>query len=155
MSLRCPFRHEEPRMEAVGGAFLMRRYIIFLAFVLLLPISVARAEEIPERIDGTVISVNAEKRILQVDFEHPATFEHSQMEFQVDPQAGFKDFKKLSDLKPGDLVSLDYLDYGTFLKAIYVIHIPQEKTYFTHQEIAGALVKIKSNQKNPDETQKN
>ena len=123
----------------------MRRYIIFLAFVLLLPISVARAEEIPERIDGTVISVNAEKRILQVDFEHPATFEHSQMEFQVDPQAGFKDFKKLSDLKPGNLVSLDYLDYGNFLKAIYVIHIPQEKTYFTHQEIAGALVKIKSN----------
>lgn len=142
-------------MEAVGGAFLMRCYIIFISFILLLPtISLAHAEEIPERIDGTVASVDANNRLLRVNFEHPATLEHSQLEFQVAKEAGFKDFKKLSNLKPGDLVSLDYLDYGKILKAIYIIHIPQEKTYFTHQEIAGALVKIKGNQKNPNETQK-
>ena len=142
---------KQSRSEIASSAF----GLLAMTLMFILSVSPLTAEEIPERIDGTVASVDANSRILRVDFEHPATLEHSQLEFQVSPEAGFKDFKKLSDLKPGDLVSLDYLDYGTFLKAIYVIHIPQEKTYFTHQEIAGALVKIKSNQKNPDETQKN
>ncbi|GEM_PF-4620802 len=105
------------------------------------------AEEIPERVDARVISVDSKSRILKVDFEHPATFERSQLEFQVAEDAGFKDFKKLSDLKEGDLVSLDYLDYGKFLKALYIIRMPREKIYFTHKEVADALLKIKTNSK--------
>ncbi len=103
-------------------------------------------EEIPERIDGTVISVDEKSRILRVDFEHPATFERSQLEFNVSESAGFHDFKKLTDLKKGDLVSLDYLDYGKTLKAIYIIHVPREKIFFTTKEITDALVKMKSGQ---------
>ncbi|MBI1978341.1 MAG: hypothetical protein HYS55_06270 [Candidatus Omnitrophica bacterium] len=102
------------------------------------------AEEIPIRIDGRVIRVDEAKHLLVVDFEHPATGEKIKKEFIVSESAGFKDFKKLGDLKPGDLVSLDYLDYKPLPKAIYIIHIPLSKVYFTHQEVAQALVKVKS-----------
>ena len=123
--------------------------ILFILMLFSL-ISVARplfSEEIPERLDGRVIQVDEKERKLLVDFEHPATGKREAKEFVVDKEAGFKDFKKLSQLHKGDLISLDYLDYGTILKAIYVVHIPIEKTYFTHQEIADALLKIKSNKK--------
>lgn len=141
--------------EAISGRRLLRLYFVrclamtVLCFIFIFS-TLSLAEEIPDRVDARVISVDTKSRILKVDFEHPATFERSQMEFQVAEGAGFKDFKKLSDLKKGDLVSLDYLDYGTVLKAIYIIRMPPEKVYFTHQEIAGALLKIKSNQKNEE-----
>lgn len=110
------------------------------------------SEEIPQRLDGRVLSVDEGKRILLVDFEHPATGEHMKKQFIVGEDAGFKDFKKLSDLKTGDLVSLDYLEYKPIPKAIYIIRIPLEKIYFTHAEVAGALVKIKSADKNAEAT---
>lgn len=118
-----------------------------LAFALLAGGLSTYAEEIPERLDGRVIQVNEKERKLLVDFEHPATGTRTEKEFYVAEDAGFKDFKKLSQLKTGDLVSLDYLDYGRVLKAVYIIHIPLEKTYFTHKEIAEAFIKINSNKK--------
>ncbi len=122
---------------------MLRRTFLLFSFLLLAVPAAVFAEEIPERIDGTVLSVDLKSRLLRLDFEHPATFKHSQPEFYVAEDAGFKDFKKLSQLKAGDLVSIDYLDYGKTWKAIYIILIPQEKTYFTHKEVADALAKIK------------
>ncbi len=108
------------------------------------------SEEIPIEIDGIVVRADEVKRKLVVDYEIPATGEHKETEFEVGDGAGFKDFKKLNQLKKGDLVSLDYLDYKPTPKAIYITKIPIEKTFFTHKEIAGALVKIKANQKGSD-----
>lgn len=100
-----------------------------------------------QRLDGKVAIANEEQRLLVVDFEHPATGEQHQKEFVVREGAGFKDFKKLSQLKKGDLVSLDYVDSTPMDTAIYVMHIPLEKTYFTPGEIVQALVQIKTNPK--------
>jgi len=127
-------------------ATLLRMTLFYFLLTLSLYSRPIFAEEIPERIDGTVISVDEKSRLLRVDFEHPATFERSQLEFNVSESAGFKDFKKLTDLKKGDLVSLDYLNYGKTLKAIYIIHVPREKIFFTTKEITDALVKMKSSQ---------
>lgn len=141
--------------EAISGRRLLRLYFVrclAMTVLFIFPVTLF-AEEIPDRVDAQVISVDAKSRILKVDFEHPATFERSQMEFHVAENAGFKDFKKLKDLQEGDLVSLDYLDHGAVLKAIYIIKMPTEKVYFTHQEIAGALVKIKSNENKNEEKQ--
>ncbi|MBI4358611.1 MAG: hypothetical protein HY584_04860 [Candidatus Omnitrophica bacterium] len=115
-------------------------------FLLVAP-RLSSAEEVPFRIDGRVVRADEAKRILVVAYEHPATGEHIEKEFAVSESAGFKDFKKLSELQKGDLVSFDYLDYKGLPKAIYVMRIPLEKTYFTHKEIAGAVLKARSNHK--------
>lgn len=132
----------------------MKKIAAFLtvAIILLAGSKISLAEDIPMRLDGTVISADESHKRLTVDFEHPATRERIQKEFIVGDGAGFKDFKKLSQLKKGDLVSLDYIDSKPIPTAIYVMLIPLEKTYFTHKEIAQALVQIKSGHN--DETAK-
>ncbi len=126
--------------------------IAFFAFLIILLAGnkILFSKEIPQEIDGTVIHVDEAKRKLVVGYEIPATGEYKEAEFEVGDGAGFKDFKKLSQLKKGDLVSLDYLDYKPMPKAIYIVKIPVEKTFFTHKEVAEALMKIKANQKSPD-----
>ena len=123
---------------------------LFCAAVLFGNFSISFSEEIPLRIDGIIVSTDEAKRHLIVNYEIPATGERKEVEFEVGESAGFKDFKKLSQLKKGDLVSLDYLDQKPYPKALYIIHIPLKKTFFTHQEVAEALMKVKANQKNAD-----
>ena len=130
----------------------MNKKIKFLslisALVLIFAFPVASfSEETVQRLDGKIVQTNEAQRTLVVDFEHPATGEQYQKEFIVREGAGFKDFKKLSQLKKGDLISLDYIESSPVDTAIYVIHIPFEKTYFTPNEIAQALVQIKTNPK--------
>jgi len=119
-------------------------FAIILAFIF--P-NVSFSDEIVLRLDGKIVRTDEAKRTLIVDFEHPATGEQYQKEFIVRDGAGFKDFKKLSQLKKGDLVSLDYVESSPVDTAVYVIHIPLEKTYFSPGEIAQALVQIKTNPK--------
>ncbi|MBI4372864.1 MAG: hypothetical protein HY585_03970 [Candidatus Omnitrophica bacterium] len=125
----------------------MKKIETVIALFFLIASRISFSEEIPIRIDATVVRTDEVKRRLVVDHEIPATGERREVEFQVNEGAGFKDFKKLSDLKTGDLVSLDYLDHKPLPKAIYVMQIPLKKTYFTHKEIAEALTKVKTNQK--------
>ncbi|MBI4395289.1 MAG: N-acetyltransferase [Candidatus Omnitrophica bacterium] len=118
--------------------------IFFLVFLTSTGISISFSEEIPMRIDGTVVRADEANRRLVVDYEIPATGEHKEVEFEVEQGAGFKDFKKLSQLRKGDLVSLDYLDSRPLPKAIYIIRVPPTKTYFTRKEIAETLLKVKA-----------
>ena len=136
------------RMTGRDCFALLAMTLLICTSVLLAGSKISFSEEIPMRIDGTVISADEEHRKLSIDFEHPATGEHVEKEFMIREGAGFKDFKKLSELKKGDLVSLDYIDTKPTLTAIYVMHIPLEKTYFTHKEIAQAFVQIKLGPKN-------
>ena len=124
--------------------------VFFATFLSSVELKIAFSEEIPLRVDGAIVSTDEAKRHLTVNYEIPATGERKEVEFEVGEGTVFKDFKKLSQLKKGDLVSLDYLDQKPFPKALYIIHVPLKKTFFTHQEIAEALVKIKNNQKNAD-----
>ena len=121
--------------------------ILFFGTLLVNGSFFAFSEEISMRIDGKVIRVDEAKRLLTIDFEHPATGIHEEKKFFVSEDAGFKDFKKLNELREGDLVSLDYFDYKPTPKVVYVIHIPLKKVFFTHKEVAEALVKIKSGAK--------
>ena len=123
----------------------LRSLAMTFVFALIITWSVVCfAEEIPFRIDGRVIRVDEAKRILVMDYENPASGKHIEKELTVPEDCGFKDFKKLNQLQKDDLISLDYFDYKPLAKAIYIIKIPLEKTYFTQKEIAGALLKIKS-----------
>ena len=124
--------------------------LFFIAIAVFIGSGVLFSEEIPQEIDGTLVSVDETNRRLVVAYEIPATGDHKKMEFEIGDGAGFKDFKKLSQLKKGDLISLDYLNSKPFPKAIYLVRIPLEKTFFTRKEVAEALVKIKTNQKSSD-----
>ena len=128
------------------------KYILCLAAGLFLSVSpIIAAEEIIQRVDGNVVSVDIQTKTFVVNYEIPSTGEYIEQKFDVGDSAGFKDFKRLSDLRQGDLVSLDYIDYKPIPKAIYIIRIPLEKTYFTHKEIAQALLKVKSGDKHSNE----
>jgi len=127
-----------------------RRFVCGLALGILsvcfLPVS-AFPEEIPIRVDGRVVRAHPEESELLVDYLIPATGEYVRQMFRISENTGFKDFKKLGDLKEGDLVSLDYYDRKPIPETTYIILMPREKVYFTRQEIAGALLQIKSNSK--------
>ncbi len=116
--------------------------LCFLAFLLVCG-KVSFAEEMVHRMDGYVEHVDPQKRKLTVLFEHPVTEETMKKEFFVSEDAGFKDFKKLSDLKKNDLLTVDYREDGSKANAIYVIRVPIEKSYVSAGELAGALTQIK------------
>lgn len=134
-------------MEEIDGAFMNEKIAVFLIVLAFVFPGSSRSEEIVQRLDGKIVSTDEIKRTLVVDFKHPATGEAYQKEFVVREGAGFKDFKKLSQLKKGDLVSLDYVESSPIDTAVYIIHIPIEKTYFTSGEIARAFIQIKTNSK--------
>ena len=124
----------------------MNQKFLILTFIFAFTFpAISFSEGMVQRLDGKVVSADEAKRTLIADFEHPATGKQYQKEFVIREGAGFKDFKKLSQLKKGDLISLDYVESLPVDTAVYVIHIPLEKTYFTHTEIAQALVQIKTN----------
>ena len=132
---------------------------IFAAFLLyavlfLAPGQFVFSEEITQRVDGTVINVDSQKRILKIEFEHPVTGERTEKEFKVSADAGFKFIKNknLAELKVGDLVSVDYLERGAESTAIYIIHVPLEHAYVTQGEVAQALLHMKPSGKKKKET---
>ena len=101
-------------------------------------------EQIIQRLDGRVLGVNENERLLFVEFEHPVSGEFVEKKFIVSDSAGFKHFKKLSKLREGDLVSVDYLEGTEGLVAIYIIHVPLKLAYTTRSEVAKTLFRIKS-----------
>lgn len=116
----------------------------FFFVVSILPVPTAVAEMI-YKLDGRVTKVEEADRILYVEFTHPATEEVTEKKFKVPESTGFKHVKNLGDLEVSDLVSVDYLDQGGELVAIYVDHIPlKEITMTTPQDVAKTLLKIKS-----------
>jgi hypothetical protein len=142
---------EKSGLEKTDGALMKEKIKLISAvftFVSIFAFSgVSFSEEIIQRLDGKIARTDEIERTLVVDFEHPATGEQFQKKFVVRDGAGFKDFKKLSQLKKGDLISLDYVESSPVDTAVYVMHIPLEKTYFNPGEIVQALVQIKNNPK--------
>lgn len=103
------------------------------------------ADELVHRIDGRVLSVDVAKQSFAVEFTHPATGEVSEMRFRVSESASFKNVKGLAKLSKGDLVTVDYVDHGLELVALYVNYVPLgESVPFTKADVAKALLKIGS-----------
>ena len=118
-----------------------------IAFVVAVPLGTAYAELV-ERIDGRVIGLDLESNMLRIDFQHPVTKESIEKVFEVPDNTGFKNIKRLAQLKKGDLVSIDFredvTDQLTTLTTVYVIYIPLQKQFVSHSELATAMSKIKA-----------
>lgn len=103
------------------------------------------ASELVHRIDGRVLAVDRPKQSFAVEFTHPATGEVSEMRFLLSDSATFKNVKGLAALSKGDLVTVDYVDHGSELVALYVNYVPLgESVPFTKADVAKALLKIGS-----------
>jgi len=123
-------------------------FVLALAIVLVFaaPLGSVYAELV-ERIDGRVIGLDVESNMLRIDFQHPVTKESIEKVFKVADNTGFKNIKRLAQLRKGDLVSIDFRedvsDQRTTLTTVYVIYIPLEKQFVSHSELATAMSKIK------------
>jgi len=117
-----------------------------IALVFAAPLGPVDAELV-ERIDGRVIGLDVELNQLRIDFLHPVTKESIEKVFKVPDNTGFKNIKRLAQLRKGDLVSIDFRevvsDQLTTLTTVYVIYIPLEKQFVSHAELATAMAKIK------------
>ncbi|OGX06343.1 MAG: hypothetical protein A3G87_01705 [Omnitrophica bacterium RIFCSPLOWO2_12_FULL_50_11] len=128
------------------GGFCKGVLLCFVCMFVFLPSNFSAAEMI-YKLDGRVTKVEEAERILYVEFKHPATEEVTEKKFKVSETAGFKHIKKLSDLKKGDLVSVDYLDHGEELVAIYIAHIPlKEIAVTTPAEVTKTLLKLRESE---------
>jgi hypothetical protein len=140
-SLRAKRSNQGRRNPLIASA---RRFVgVGLAMTsILFALAAPVQAEILQRLDGRVLQVNDEERLLFVDFEHPVSGEHLELKFSVDANARFKHVKELGTLKEGDLVAIDYYDHGELLNAVYVIHVPLKLAYTTRREVAKTLLKI-------------
>lgn len=124
--------------------FRNKPFLLLLGFFLMAVPSI-RAEEIAERLDGQVAGVDAEKRILTVEFVHPATDQQTEKTFMILENASFQNLKALSDLQKGDLVTVDYYEHKNGAEAVYITRVLVDKSYVSHSELAGALLQLKKN----------
>ena len=70
-------------------------------------LSPARAEVL-KTLSGRVSAVDAQKMVLSVDFEHPATGERKELVFAVSARTGFNGITALAGLRYDDPVTIDY-----------------------------------------------
>ena len=141
------------QVNAIGNAFYeladehlpaVLSKIAAFCVVMGMVLNVGFAEEMVERVDGHVVRVDLEKRMLVIQFEHPVTEEKVEKEFFVPENTGFKEFKKLGDLKKDELVSIDYREEGTKANTMYVIRVPLTKAYVSPGELADAMAHLKT-----------
>lgn len=103
--------------------------IIFFLF------SQVAGAQVLQTLSGFAVSVNPAARELRVLFEHPVTGENTVKVFQVQPNTGFKNVKRLEQIKPNDPVSIDFEEEGDSLKAVYVEVIPLKEVPFTAKDV--------------------
>ena len=108
-------------------------------FIFLLMNSGASAQVL-QTLSGLVTAVDAESNQLHVLFEHPVTGEELVKIFTIRPDTGFKNVKRLRDIKPRDPVSIDYEEIGVdTLRAVYVEVVSIDKVPFTKEQIDKAF----------------
>lgn len=77
--------------------------------------------QVLQKLSGLIDSVNLGSHELRVHFQHPVTKEEIVKIIQVLPSTGFKNVKRLDQIKPHDPVSIDYKDDGKgTLHAVYI-----------------------------------
>lgn len=72
-------------------------------------------------LSGRVNHTDLNKETLVVDFTHPATGMVQAMQFRVTQETGLNGFHALADMRPQDIVTVDYEEQKEgLLKAVYV-----------------------------------
>jgi len=101
--------------------------ILVFSLVLALPcFSVVRAaESVMKTLSAHVVKVADDGASLDVDFRNPVTGKIRRMNFRMDGQSGLSGIQKLRDLRPGQIVNIDYVEGG---KNLFLIrHIARVK----------------------------
>ena len=112
----------------------MKRTIISFLVVVLISAPSLQAQVL-QKLSGLAVSVNAELCELHVRFEHPVTGEEIFKVFMVPSNTGFKNAKRLSDIKPNDPVSVDYEENADGPRAVYIEVVPLEKVPFDSKQV--------------------
>ena len=81
-------------------------FTVFLAFGSWL----CAEEPVMKTLSAHVVRVAADEKSIDVDFRHPATGEVRQMTFYVDGGTGLSKLDRLSELRTGQVVSIDYVE---------------------------------------------
>lgn len=68
------------------------------------------AEPVMKTLSAHVVKVAEDGFSMDVDFRHPATEEIQRLTFYVDDQTGLSGLEKLTELRSGQVVSIDYAE---------------------------------------------
>lgn len=114
---------------------IMKHLLLAISLLLAVPAQPVSAE-ILQTLSGLVTFVNAQTHELHIRFEHPVTGEMLMKTFNVSAKTGFKNVKRLDEIKPNDAVSVDYEESGPkTLSAVYVEVVSLDKVPFTEEQI--------------------
>ena len=98
----------------------MKKLVLSLSIIVFLFAPVSSAEVL-QKLSGLAVSVDLQSQKLSVRFEHPVTGERILKIFSVLPSTGFKNVKRLDQIKPNDPVSIDYQEREKEgLQAVYI-----------------------------------
>ncbi len=109
--------------------------ISFFAVFILLAVCFAAPAQVLQKLSGVAVSIDLESHKLHVLFEHPVTGEDAMKIFSVSPSTGFKNAKRLDQIKPNDPVSIDYEESSSDLKAVYIEVIPLKEVPFNKEQV--------------------
>ncbi len=84
-------------------------FLLFAAF-LILPVHARCAEPVMKTLSAHVVKPAKDGSSIEVDFRHPATEKIQRLVFYVDDQTGLSGIPKLTDLRSGQVVSIDYVE---------------------------------------------
>ena len=118
----------------------MKQLTLLILLIFFLGLADLGYAQIVQKLSGIAVSVDLKLQRLEVSFEHPVTGENTLKVFQIEPGTGFKNTKRLDQIKPNDPVSIDYQEAaGNELTAIYVEVIPLNTVPFTREQVTKKL----------------
>ena len=98
----------------------MKKLMLIFIFMVLVNLPESSAQ-ILQKLNGLAVAVDPASHQLSVQFEHPVTRDRSLKVFQILPSTGFKNVKRLEQIKPNDPISIDYEEISKgILQAVYI-----------------------------------
>lgn len=101
---RSNFVDRCPLCVALSGILVLS--LVLTSWCRLLP----AAEPMMKTLSAHVVKIAPDGTSLEVDFHHPATEKIQRMIFHVDGQTGLSGIEKLTELRSGQVVNIDYVE---------------------------------------------
>lgn len=113
---------------------------LWILLVVFLFFGQAASGQVLQTLSGFAISVDPKAQELRVLFEHPVTGENLLKVFKVLPTTGFKNVKRLDQIKPQDPVSVDYeKSENAELQAVYIEVVSLDRAPFDENQVGKYL----------------
>lgn len=116
----------------------LKKAITFILVTVVLALSgnLSVHAQVIQKLSGVTDSIDSQNKKIRILFEHPVTGEQTIKEFDIFSSTGFKNVKRLDQIKPEDPISIDYEESETgTLKAIYIEVVSLKKVPFTREEV--------------------